>query len=170
MGKPASAFKWDPVKGKYCFDGESDSEPEVVAPPPKLKAKPVEDEKPKAEEPKEVTGANAFATVAFGGALAGRGRGGRAGRSGAGSARPGGGSAPKRPMTAFVPTATATTEENKVEEENKVVKTEPDQPDKPAASVEPEPTSTDVQETETTMIDTTLNGSLYKSAIEDSLD
>ena len=98
-----------------------------MAPPPKLKAKPVEDEKPKAEEPKEVTGANAFATVAFGGALAGRGRGARGGRdSSRAGAKPGGGSAPKRPLTAFVPTAPSTTEDNKVEEESKVVKTEPD--------------------------------------------
>ena len=140
MGKPASAFKWDPVKGKYCFEGESDSEPEVVAPPPKLKTKPVEDEKPKAEEPKEVTGANAFATVAFGGALAGR-RGAR-GRAG-GGAKPSDGSAPKRPMTAFVPAIPATTDEKKVEDENKVVKTEPDQPNEPTAAVEPEPSSAD---------------------------
>ena len=165
MGKPASAFKWDPVKGKYCFEGESDSEPEVVAPPPKTKAKPVDEDKPKAEEAKEVTGANAFATVAFGGALAGRRR-----DRGGGGARPGGGSAPKRPMTPFVPTTPATTEENKEEEASKVVKTEPDQPNLPSTAVEPDPSSADVQETATTMIDTTLNGSLYKSAIEDSLD
>ena len=138
MGKPASAFKWDPVKGKYCFEGESDSEPEVVAPPPKLKAKPVEEGKPK-EEPKEVTGANAFATVAFGGALAGR-----RGARGAGGARPGGGSAPKRPLTAFVPATPAKTEENKVEEDSKVVDTEPDQPNQPTAAAEPEPSSADV--------------------------
>ena len=73
-------------------------------------------------------------------------------------------------MTTFVPTIPAPTEENKVEEESKVAKTEPDQPNQAAAAAEPEPSSADAQETATTMIDTTLNGSLYKSAIEDSLD
>ena len=67
-------------------------------------------------------------------------------------------------MTPFVPTTPATAEENKV------VKTEPDQPNQPVAAEEPAPSSVGAEETATTMIDTTLNGSLYKSAIEDSLD
>ena len=65
MGKPASAMKYDPVKGRYVFDGASESEEEPVKAPPKKKvAEPAEEnakEEPKPKEkPKEVQGASAF--------------------------------------------------------------------------------------------------------------
>ena len=68
LGKPASAIQYDPIKGRYVIEGESESEEEIVAPPPKISNKPKVEEKPK-EEVKEVSGLNAFSTVAFGGAL-----------------------------------------------------------------------------------------------------
>lgn len=77
LGKPASCMQWDPVKKRYIIDGESESEEEIKAPPPKFKKaeETKEEKKPVVkEEPKEVTGANAFATAAFGGALAQRKR------------------------------------------------------------------------------------------------
>ena len=63
MGRPASAMRWDEDKGRYIIDGDSDSDDEPVAPPPKITAKPkVEEERKKPqEEVKEVSGANAFA-------------------------------------------------------------------------------------------------------------
>ena len=41
MGKPASAIVYDPVKGRYVIDGESESDEEPTPPPPTAKAKPV---------------------------------------------------------------------------------------------------------------------------------
>ena len=37
LGKPSSAMKYDPVKGRYVFDGESESDEEPVKAPPKKK-------------------------------------------------------------------------------------------------------------------------------------
>ena len=76
LGKPASCMQWDPVKKRYIIDGESESEEEITAPPPKTKKaeETKEEKKTVKEEPKEVTGANAFATAAFGGALSQRKR------------------------------------------------------------------------------------------------
>lgn len=59
MGKPSSAMKYDPVKGRYVFDGESESDEEPVKAPPKKNEQPADEpkeEKPKEEE-KEQTGA-----------------------------------------------------------------------------------------------------------------
>lgn len=97
LGKPASAIRFDPDKGRYVIDGESESEEEIKAPPPKIGAKKKEpEEKPKEEQKKEVSGANAFTQVAFGGALRNKNRPSR----GAAGARPGS-SAPSRPVTQF---------------------------------------------------------------------
>ncbi len=62
LGKPASCMRYDKVKGRYIIDGESESEEEIKAPPPKMGAKKDfnTEEKPKEEEKTEVTGANAF--------------------------------------------------------------------------------------------------------------
>jgi len=73
-------MRFDEIKGRYVFEGESSSEEEVLPEPPKAKktAEPVEETK---EEKKELTGTAALTQVAFGGALSGRGRGrGRGGR------------------------------------------------------------------------------------------
>lgn len=87
LGKPASTIKYDPVKGRYVIDGESESDEEPPPPPPTAKSQPkVVDEKPK-EEQKEVSGLNAFSSVAFGGTM-GRGRGRGASRGGRPGARP----------------------------------------------------------------------------------
>ena len=37
LGRPASAIRYDPDKGRYVIDGESESEEEIKAPPPKTK-------------------------------------------------------------------------------------------------------------------------------------
>ena len=62
LGKPASAMRYCTVKQRYVIDGESESEEEIKAPPPKMGAKKETktEEKPKEEEKKEVSGANAF--------------------------------------------------------------------------------------------------------------
>ena len=122
LGKPASAIKWNADKGRYMIEGESESEEEIRAPPPKFKKQEdkskEEEEKPKKEEVKEVSGLNAFSTVAFGGALANKKRAGTAGRG----ARPG--ATPSRPATSFGSTPT-TTAPKPLEEEKREIITEP---------------------------------------------
>ena len=72
-GKPSSSIKY--VNGRYIIDGEEDSEDDVPPPPPPVKKKdPVVQEIVKKEEPKELSG-EGLTRVAFGGALANRGRG-----------------------------------------------------------------------------------------------
>ena len=163
MGKPASAIRYDPVKGRYVIDGESESEEEEKAPPPKMNKKKEESKeepaaKPK-EEVKEATGANAL-MGAFGGSLGGAKRRAAAKKGGA---RPGAGAA-KRPGMPAAPLGGAPSVEKvpEKEEEVKEIKTEPTQA--PVMQTEP---STGVNDT--TMNDT-MNNSTYRSAIEDSLD
>ena len=67
--KPERKMTWNKEKGRYEFDGESDSESEEVKAPPKKvektedekaeEAKKLEEKKKQAEK-KEVEGANAF--------------------------------------------------------------------------------------------------------------
>jgi len=108
LGKPASAMTWDPVKKRYVFEGESESEEEIVKPPPVAKKeKAPEEEKPKEEPKKEVSGANAFTQVAFGGVRVNRGRDqAKGGRPGPTAQR----TAPASTVSTFVPTSPAKTE------------------------------------------------------------
>ena len=156
LGKPASAIKWNAEKGRYMIDGESESEEEIRAPPPKFKKqedKPKEEEdKPKKEEVKEVSGLNAFSSVAFGGALTNKKRAGAAARGAKPSATP---SRPTTSVGSIPNTAIA----KPLEEEKNMVITEPETPSQPILT-----------EASVVLNDTTLNESLYRSAIENSLD
>lgn len=70
---------YDEKKGRYIIEGEDESDDDVPPPPPPKKqvldqSVIVEEEKKKEEEP-AITGADSLTKVAFGGALANRGRG-----------------------------------------------------------------------------------------------
>ena len=109
LGRPASAITYDPVKGRYVIDGESESDDEPPPPPPKKETK--VEEKPK-EEIKEVSGLNAFTQVA---PSIRKGRGGRGpatrGARPSNSAAPGG--RPSQPLVPNLSTAKKPTEEER---------------------------------------------------------
>ena len=162
LGKPASAIRFDADKGRYVIDGESESEEEIKAPPPKVGAKKKEpEENPKKEQKKEVSGANAFTQVAFGGALRNKNRPSR----GAAGARPGS-SAPSRPVTPFG--GAATPDSQTAKEEEKAPEQTMHSPKPETRTIQPFATEASVIESQN---DTTLgDNSLYKSALEDSLN
>lgn len=59
LGQSGSKMRWDDLKGRYVFEGESSSEEEVTAPPPQMKKSTDTKEETK-QESKELTGTAAL--------------------------------------------------------------------------------------------------------------